>query len=117
MKMGGIAMVVSDPLYRRKGYVREVMNYLMKKMADEKYAVSCLYPFKDTFYASFNYVNANPFVRMKFKPELFSRWKNMPDGYSIKRLNHSDGFKYFKEIFTFWWIVVFKRETKYIDIS
>ncbi|NHK29759.1 MAG: GNAT family N-acetyltransferase [Asgard group archaeon] len=98
MKMGGIAMVVSDPLYRRKGYVREIMNHLMKKMADEKYAVSCLYPFKDTFYASFNYVNANPFVRMKFKPELFSRWKKLPDGYSIKRLNHSDGYKYLKEI-------------------
>jgi predicted acetyltransferase len=98
MKMGGIAMVVSDPLYRRKGYVRELMNYLIKKMADEKYAVSCLYPFKDTFYSTFNYVNANPMVLMKFKPELFIRWKNLPNGYSIKRLNHSDGFKYYKEL-------------------
>jgi predicted acetyltransferase len=98
MKMGGIAMVVSDPLYRRKGFVRELMNHLIIKMAKEKYAVSCLYPFKDTFYSAFNYVNANPFVRMKFKPELFSRWKNLPDDYSIKRLNHSEGFKYYKEI-------------------
>ena len=46
MKMGGIAMVVTDPLYRRKGYSREILNLLIDKMEKENFAVSNLYPFK-----------------------------------------------------------------------
>ena len=32
-KMGGIAMVVTDPVFRRKGHIRDIMNFLIKKMA------------------------------------------------------------------------------------
>ncbi|NHJ47309.1 MAG: GNAT family N-acetyltransferase [Asgard group archaeon] len=100
LSMGGIAMVASDPLYRRKGHIRELMNFSIKKMEDENFAVSCLYPFKDTFYGNFGYVNANPFVRMKFNPKFLCRWKKLPKGYSIKRVSHAEGYDTFKEIHT-----------------
>lgn len=100
LTMGGIAMVASDPLHRRKGYIRELMNYCLKKMEEENYAVSCLYPFKDTFYAEYGYVNANPCIYMKFNPKFLNRWKNLPNGYKIIRVTHSDGFEIFKEIHT-----------------
>ncbi len=98
VKMGGIAMVVTDPMYRRKGYVKKIMNYLIEKMKKENFDVSALYPFIDTFYSAYGYVNISPFVRMKFDPKYFSRWKNLPEGYSVKRLSHEKGFKYYKEI-------------------
>ncbi len=99
MKMGGIAMVVTDPLYRRKGYSREIMKFLIDKMGKENFAVSNLYPFKDTFYAAFGYVNANSHVFMKFNPKFLIRWKNLPEGYRIERLSLSEGYKYYKEIY------------------
>ncbi|MHA1557232.1 MAG: GNAT family N-acetyltransferase [Candidatus Heimdallarchaeota archaeon] len=98
LKMAGIAMVVSDPVSRRKGYVRETMNYLLKKMSDEKYAVTTLYPFKDTFYAAFGYVNAPPSVKMKVNPKFFSKWKRLPKGYSVERLTHTEAFEIYKSI-------------------
>jgi predicted acetyltransferase len=98
LPMAGIAMVASDPLHRRKGYIRELMNYCLKKMEDEMYAVSCLYPFKDTFYAAYGYVNANPRIYMKFNPKFLNRWKKLPEGYNIKRVTHAEGSETFKEI-------------------
>ncbi|MBN1328799.1 MAG: GNAT family N-acetyltransferase [Candidatus Heimdallarchaeota archaeon] len=98
LKMGGIAMVASEPLARRQGNIRESMNFLLNKMYAEKFAVSTLYPFKDTFYANYGYVNGPPEVRMKFNPKYLSRWKSIPEGYRIERLPHEKGFPYLKEI-------------------
>lgn len=98
LKMGGIAMVVSDPEHRRRGYIRELMNFLIERMYEEGYSVSTLYPFKDTFYASFGYVNTPPTVRMEFNPNLLSKWKKLPQGYSVKRMDHEEAFPYYKEI-------------------
>ncbi|MFW9923371.1 MAG: enhanced intracellular survival protein Eis, partial [Candidatus Thorarchaeota archaeon] len=100
LKMGGVAMVVSDPEYRRKGYVRDIMNYLLELMYEEDYSVSTLYPFKDTFYASYGYVNTPPTYRMEFNPNFLNRWKNLPPGYTVKRLSHIDGFNIYKEIYS-----------------
>ena len=99
MKMGGIAMVVTDPLHRRKGYSREIMKFLIDKMGKENFAVSNLYPFNDSFYAAYGYVNANPHVSIKFNPKFMIRWKRLPEGYTVERLSPSDGFKHYKEIY------------------
>ena len=97
-KMGGVGMVVSEPSTRRKGHVRKLMVYLLEKMAAENYAISCLYPFKDTFYSAFNYTNitANQFI--KFNPKFLKRWENLPKGYSLKRFSHSEGFVFLKSL-------------------
>ncbi len=98
LKMGGIAMVASEPLARRQGNIRESMNFLLNKMYKEKFAMSTLYPFKDTFYAVYGYVNAPPEIRMRFNPKFLSRWKTMPEGYRIERLPHERGYPYLKEL-------------------
>jgi len=97
-KMAGIGMVVSEPTMRRKGYVRELMHYLLQKMQEEGVAVSCLYPFKDTFYSAFNYVNISANQFLLFNPRFLSRWKKLPEGYSIKRLPHIEGFPILKSL-------------------
>ena len=98
VKMGGIGMVASDPQYRRQGYVRELMKFLLEKMREDKCAVSTLYPFKDSFYAKFGYVNGASDLFLKINPNFFNRWKKLPKGYRVERLSHEEGFKYYKEI-------------------
>jgi len=98
VKMGGIAMVASDPQYRRRGFVRELMIYLLKKMNEDKCLVSTLYPFRDTFYTAFGYVNGSTDLFLKVDPRFFNRWKKLPEGYKVERLSSIDGFKYYRSI-------------------
>ncbi len=55
-KMGGIAGVTCYPEYRRKGYVRQLMQASFAKMYAEQHACSLLQPFKESFYEDFDYV-------------------------------------------------------------
>ena len=98
VKMGGIGMVASDPQYRRQGYIRELMKFLLEKMRTDKCAVSTLYPFKDTFYARFGYVNGAADLFLKINPYYFNRWKKLPNGYRVERLSHEEGFQHYKSI-------------------
>ncbi|MHA1187441.1 MAG: GNAT family N-acetyltransferase, partial [Candidatus Heimdallarchaeota archaeon] len=96
--MAGISMVATDPVSRRKGHIRKLMEYLVRKMYDDDLTVSTLYPFKDTFYAKFGYVNVNPTTQLIIKPNQLRKWKTLPEGYSIKRTNDVDSFAIYKKI-------------------
>ena len=100
-KMGAVAMVTSYPETRRRGHVRELMRHMFRIMHDEGFASSVLYPFKDTFYGAFEYVNCPPRLRVIANPSHLSRWK-LPEGYNVKRMSMDaaeDHYKYmFKEI-------------------
>jgi len=98
VKMNGIAMVVSAPEMRRRGYVRELMNYLLKKMYNDGFDTSTLYPFKDTFYGRYGYVNAPPFYKIEINPNVLRKWRNLPEGYTVKRERLSDVFNLYKEL-------------------
>lgn len=54
--MAGIASVASHPSARRRGLVRTLMNELLRRMRDDGHPLSCLYPFKPSFYQQFGYV-------------------------------------------------------------
>jgi predicted acetyltransferase len=96
--MAGISMVASDPISRRKGHVRKLMEYLVREMYKDDLNVSTLYPFKDTFYAKFGYVNVNPYTQLIFNPSQLRKWKTLPEGYSIKRMNNEESFEIYKKI-------------------
>jgi len=85
--MAGVSNVASDPVSRRKGHVRKLMEYLVRKSYDDDLNVSTLYPFKDTFYAKFGYVNVNPNTQLVIKPSQLRKWKTLPEGYTTKRTN------------------------------
>ncbi|MHA1124124.1 MAG: GNAT family N-acetyltransferase [Candidatus Heimdallarchaeota archaeon] len=96
--MAGISNVATDPVSRRKGHSRKLMKYLVRKMYDDDLNVSTLYPFKDTFYAKFGYVNVNPATQLIINPSQLRKWKTLPEGYTIKRTNDVDSFDIYKKI-------------------
>ncbi|NHJ15059.1 MAG: GNAT family N-acetyltransferase [Candidatus Thorarchaeota archaeon] len=66
--MAGIGMVASAPEYRRKGYVRDLMLRILQDLKQDNYALSTLYPFKDTFYAALGYVKMPPTQTLTLNP-------------------------------------------------
>ena len=55
-KMAGVAGVSSHPRTRRKGYVRLLMRDGFEVMESEERPLSCLYPFRESFYERLGYV-------------------------------------------------------------
>lgn len=55
--MGGVAGVTCLPEYRRKGVVGSLVLNSFKAMRERGQVVSALHPFRDTFYAKYNYVS------------------------------------------------------------
>jgi predicted N-acetyltransferase YhbS len=54
--MAGIASVASHPAARRRGFIRALLDRLLREMRDRGCAVTTLYPFRPSFYAQFGYV-------------------------------------------------------------
>ncbi|MFW9911869.1 MAG: enhanced intracellular survival protein Eis [Candidatus Thorarchaeota archaeon] len=97
-KMGAVGMVTCYPETRRRGHIRELMSHMFQAMHDDGYASSVLYPFKDSFYGAFGYVNCPPKLRVVANPSHLSRWK-LPEGYSVKRLSMKDAAEYYRILF------------------
>jgi len=56
LKMAGYASISAHPKYRRKGYVRDLMRFCYERSREEGRPVSCLYPFRESFYERLGYV-------------------------------------------------------------
>lgn len=54
-KMGGIAGVATYPEYRRRGYVKELLTYVLETMKTQGFTVSMLHPFDVSFYRKFGW--------------------------------------------------------------
>lgn len=66
-KMGGVAGVTSDPMARRKGYVKRLMQQAFRDMYNDGTAVSTLYPFRESFYERLGYTAFTHIKSVKFK--------------------------------------------------
>jgi len=96
-RMGGVSMVASEPRHRRQGYVRQLMLKITEDLREENYAVTTLYPFKDSFYGALGYVKMPPLFWMEINPRQLENW-NLPDGYNVKRMQVEDGLDEWREI-------------------
>ncbi len=102
-KMSGIASVSTPPEYRRKGYIKTLMIKTFENMKSKEQCVSMLWPFKDSFYNSFGYVNACSEMRVKMPIHSFSHYidlsKNIQGDWSelkVKAVDVKDIFDQFK---------------------
>ncbi|MHA1226275.1 MAG: GNAT family N-acetyltransferase, partial [Candidatus Hodarchaeales archaeon] len=59
VKSAGVAGVACRPEYRRKGYITKLFSFAFKKMLEEEFLVSILYPFSYSFYEKFGYGQAD----------------------------------------------------------
>lgn len=78
-RMGGIAGVATYPEYRRRGYVKELITYVLETMREQGFTVSMLHPFDVSFYRKYGW-------------ELFSnRQKTMIKGNDLVKLEPAEG--------------------------
>lgn len=82
--MGGIGMVASSPEHRRLGHTRNLLLSIFDMLREKEFAVSALYPFKDTFYGELGYVKIPPSRTLEFNPNCLSSIV-VPVGYTAKR--------------------------------
>ncbi|MHA1672042.1 MAG: GNAT family N-acetyltransferase [Promethearchaeota archaeon] len=83
--MTGIGMVASSPETRCRGNVRKLMEDTIFENYKQGVAVSTLYPFKDSFYQQFGYINAAPHVFLEVNPAWLTPWNTLPAGYTLER--------------------------------
>jgi len=57
--MSGIWGVATAPSYRNKGLVYKILHKILKEMQEKQLLISCLYPFKFSFYEQFGWKLAN----------------------------------------------------------
>lgn len=98
LKMGGIANVVSAPEFRRRGFINQMMIDSFKRMKENNMVISTLYPFKDSFYHQYGYINLESPTFLEINPNAFSKWKNLPNGYTITRKRTKDAIEEFQKM-------------------
>jgi predicted acetyltransferase len=91
--MGGIWGVASHPAYRRNGYVRQVMTQLFTTLRDDNTPLSCLYPFRESFYDRMGYVNLPQPRRAKFKSATLAPLLQWNLGGACELLPAADAFE------------------------
>lgn len=65
--MLGFAGIATHPGARRKGYVRQMMRHILADLRPEERPLSCLYPFRESFYQRLGYVTFPQTVKTLFK--------------------------------------------------
>ncbi len=68
MPMGGVWGVAAHPAARRQGCTRQALIRLLQAIHEENRPVSCLYPFRESFYERLGYVTWPQPRQVKFSP-------------------------------------------------
>ena len=66
--MGGIAVVMAHPAYRRRGYAGELMRAVLRGMRERGMHLSMLWPFSHAFYRAYGWELAGEAIAYTFKP-------------------------------------------------
>lgn len=90
--MAGIASVASHPSARRRGFVRALLERLLRQMRDQGCAVSALYPFRPSFYGRFGYVGLPHRRTAAFSPAGLGHLLGAELPGTVERLPMRDGF-------------------------
>lgn len=96
-KIGGLGALATSPEIRRQGHAREMMNYGFKLMHQNGFSTSMLYPFKDTFYSTFGYINCPPILSVSVNP-IQLRGCRKPHGYDLQRVPLKEGLELFRKV-------------------
>ncbi len=68
----GVFDVVTIPQARRKGYARRIMAHVFCQMREDRHPLSCLYPFRESFYERLGYTNFPQQRTARFSPQALS---------------------------------------------
>lgn len=85
LRMGGIAGVATYPEYRRKGFVKELLTFSLKRMKEKGQTISMLHPFSVAFYRKYGWELFSSLKKVKVKQSELKMFKET-SGF-IKRYN------------------------------
>lgn len=71
-RMGGFADVSTHPEARRKGYSRMLLRHAFRELKEEGDVLSCLYPFRESFYERLGFATFPQSRQAIFKPEVMA---------------------------------------------
>ena len=94
---GGIWGVVTGPAARRKGYCRRVMGQLLQAVREKGAVLSCLCPFRESFYERLGYVTYPATRIAKFKTSTLLPLVNTDLAGKIERLLIGDGYDRYRD--------------------
>ena len=90
--MAGVASVATHPSARRRGFVRQLLNRLLRQMRDQGCTVSALYPFRPSFYGRFGFVGLPRVRTATFAPEGLSHLLGADLGGQVDRFTLREAF-------------------------
>lgn len=97
-QMGGVLNVNSYPEVRRKGYVTKLMHRIFEDLYDLNYPVSCLYPFKESFYGKFGYINFPQYRTMTIKPHKIKHFDYIKNYGTVERGRLKDNWELYVQL-------------------
>ena len=93
----GIWGVVTDPAARRKGYCRRLMGSLLEAHRQEGRPLSCLYPFRESFYERQGYVTFPLPRTASFEPSALLPLLEADLGGEVERMLIGDGYDTYRD--------------------
>lgn len=96
--MAGIHNVAVHPAARRKGYARAMLADIFAAMRSQGKAVSCLYPFLESFYERFGYATLPKLRRYTFKSATLTPLARKDLGGRVALLPAADGYDSYRAL-------------------
>ncbi len=90
--MAGVAAVAAHPEARRRGFVRDLMNDLLRRARERGQVLSALYPFRPSFYARFGFVGIPRVRKATFAPPGLAHLVRAELPGTVQRMTMRDGF-------------------------
>jgi GNAT superfamily N-acetyltransferase len=93
---GAVWGVATDPAYRRRGYCRRLMVRLLAAFHEEGQPLSCLYPFRASFYERLGYTKWPLPPRVRFDPAMLRPLLKKDLGGRVERIRLGDGYDIYR---------------------
>jgi predicted acetyltransferase len=90
---GGVIDVVTHPAARRKGYSRRLMTRLLDAVRQEGRPLSCLYPFRESFYERLGYVTFPQIRKARFAPSTLAPLLKVDLSGEVELTSISEGYE------------------------
>jgi predicted acetyltransferase len=95
--MGGIFDVVTEPAARRKGYSRQLVTRLLADLRQDGKPVSCLYPFRESFYERLGYAVFPQPRKVKFDTAALEPLLERDLGGEVEVMLIADGYDAYRD--------------------
>jgi predicted acetyltransferase len=98
LPMAAIAAVATHPAQRRQGVARDLVGRLLAEGAGQGQAVSCLYPFRESFYGRLGYVGLPQLRIASFDPRMLAPLLGADLGGSVRLLPMAEAFQPYRDL-------------------